>query len=118
MYTFACLYIHLYVHVCIRIHIRTNACMNVCVRNHHAHTPTHSHTHMHSPAHTQTYPVLLRGPSLGSVGSSIGQFLGPTGLALSMDNVLAVADCGNHRVQVFDLKALISTSIPLAVHDV
>jgi len=53
--------------------------------------------------------------SLGSKGTLPGQFDRPIGLAISeTDNLLAVADCYNQRVQVFDLAALISTDTPFA----
>ena len=49
--------------------------------------------------------------SLGSSGSEPGQLARPMGLAImersTGERLLAVADCGNDRVQIFDLKALI-----------
>jgi len=59
--------------------------------------------------------LLHHARSLGSKGKLPGQFDRPIGLAISdAGNLLAVADCYNHRVQVFDLAALISTDDPFA----
>ena len=46
----------------------------------------------------QFKPVL----SFGKQGSSVGMFYGPWGVAVSDTDEIAVTDCGNHRVQIFD----------------
>jgi DNA-binding beta-propeller fold protein YncE len=43
-----------------------------------------------------------RQTSFGSFGGGEGQFRSPQGLAVSSDGLIAVADTGNHRVQLFD----------------
>jgi len=45
-----------------------------------------------------------RQASFGSFGGGEGQFRSPQGLAISKDGLVAVADTGNHRVQLFDLQ--------------
>ena len=46
----------------------------------------------------QFIPVL----SLGKEGSSVGMFNGPWGVAVNSKDEIAVADCCNHRVQIFN----------------
>ena len=50
--------------------------------------------------------------SIGEEGTLPGHFKGPMGIAVmdrNGEHLLAVADCLNNRVQVFDLDALICT---------
>ena len=40
---------------------------------------------------------------IGSCGSDNGQFINPEGVTFDSKNVLYVVDCGNNRVQIFDV---------------
>ena len=37
----------------------------------------------------------------GEHGSELGQFVSPTGVSIDSDGFIYIADCGNHRIQVF-----------------
>ena len=37
----------------------------------------------------------------GERGSGLGQFVGPDGISVASDGLIYIADCNNHRVQVF-----------------
>jgi sugar lactone lactonase YvrE len=50
--------------------------------------------------------------SVGSFGDGVGYFQFPTGLSVSSDGLIAVADSGNHRVQVVRPDASVSLVIP------
>ena len=50
-----------------------------------------------SPFKTEFKPVL----SFGKEGSALGKFKFPSGIALNAKDEIAVADSGNHRIQIF-----------------
>ena len=54
---------------------------------------------------------LLQNTSVGSRGAGAYQFAGPTGIAITNDDCVLVADCFNHRIQVLTIEGHFITSI-------
>ena len=73
------------------------------------HSPSPSASRYFSPEHGAFSQTMLVKPfhfnpvlSFGKEGSSVGMFNHPWGVAVSDTDEIAVTDCWNHRVQIFD----------------